>query len=58
MHEVEKGAGNRLGGYRLIRRLAVDANAEVHLAVPITGGDPVAIKVPSAAVSTAAMFAM
>lgn len=38
--------GDDLGGYRLVRRLGAGDHADVHLAVPITGGAPVAIVIP------------
>lgn len=36
--------GDDVGGYRLVRRLGSGPAADVHLAVPIAGGDAVAIK--------------
>jgi hypothetical protein len=36
--------GDVVGGFRLVRRLGAGVLAEVHLAVPLAGGDPVAIK--------------
>ena len=38
--------GDDLGGYRLVRRLGAGDHADVHLAVPITGGAPVAVVIP------------
>lgn len=52
-------AATELGGYRLVRRLGADHDAEVHLAVPVDDAGPAAVvvKIPTEHVGHAAVLA-